>query len=118
MTPLEKDIERALTKMVGRHGGLCLKWVCPGWAGGPDRICLLPGGRIVFIELKRPEGGVISSRQKWWADKLSKLGFVHLWIHNHEELQLFRMAYLPPANEQTVAALHKMGQAVHREVRR
>ena len=87
MTPLEKDIERSLGRMVGKHGGLCLKWVCPGWAGVPDRIILLPGGRVIFVELKRPEGGVISSRQKWWANKLSRLGFLHLWIRNHDDIR-------------------------------
>ena len=43
---LEKDIERKLVDMVKRHGGLCLKWVCPGWSGVPDRIVLLPPGKI------------------------------------------------------------------------
>ena len=41
MTPLERDIERKLVGVVKHHGGLCLKWVCPGWAGVPDRIVLL-----------------------------------------------------------------------------
>lgn len=79
MTPLEKDIEAKLVALIRRRGGLCLKWVCPGWAGVPDRICLLPGGRVVFVELKRPKGGVLSSRQKWWRRKLQELGFRH-WV--------------------------------------
>jgi hypothetical protein len=86
VTPLEKDIEKALGRMIGRRGGLCLKWICPGWAGVPDRIVLLPGGRVIFVELKRPKGGVMSSRQKWWSDKLNKLGFFHLWIQNHSDI--------------------------------
>lgn len=49
MTPLEKDIEKALGRMIGRHGGYCMKWVCPGWSGVPDRICLLPAGRTLEI---------------------------------------------------------------------
>lgn len=79
MTPLEKDIEKKLVDTVRKRGGLCLKWVCPGWAGVPDRIVLLPGGRIVFVELKRPKGGVLSDRQKWWRRKLIELGFHH-WV--------------------------------------
>ena len=75
MTPLEKDIERKLRQMVERHGGLCLKWVCPGWSGVPDRIILLPGGRIVFCELKRPKGSVVSELQAWWKRRLTRLGF-------------------------------------------
>ena len=87
MNTLEKEIEKKLVDVVRSHGGLCLKWVCPGWAGVPDRIILLPGGRVLFTELKRPQGGVISSRQKWWANKLSRLGFVHLWIRNHDDVK-------------------------------
>ncbi len=87
MTPLEKDIEKALGRMIGRHGGLCLKWVCPGWAGVPDRIVLLPGGRVMFIELKRPKGGKVSGLQGWWADKLRALGFVHLIVKSHEDVK-------------------------------
>lgn len=75
MTPIEKDIEKALGRMIGRFGGRCLKWVCPGWAGIPDRVCLLPGGRVIFVETKRPTGGVIAERQKAWQRILQDLGF-------------------------------------------
>lgn len=85
-TTLEKDVEKALRRMIGRHGGLCLKWVCPGWSGVPDRIILLPGGRVMFAELKRPAGGTVGKLQKWWADKLSALGFLHLWIWGPEDV--------------------------------
>lgn len=87
MTPLEKDIEKALGRMVGRHGGLCLKWVCPGWAGVPDRILLCPGGLVMFVELKRPLGGRPGAMQKFWARKLSELGFLHLWVKSHEDVK-------------------------------
>ena len=87
MSTLEKEIEKKLTDTVRKQGGLCLKWTCPGWAGVPDRIILLPGGRVVFAELKRPKGGVISSRQKWWANKLSCMGFIHLWIRNEDDVK-------------------------------
>lgn len=79
MEKLEKDIERRLVDIVKKHGGLCLKWVCPGWAGVPDRIVLLPGGRVLFVELKRPKGGTLSTRQKWWRRKLRDLGF-SVWV--------------------------------------
>lgn len=87
MTPMERDIERALTGMVKRHDGLCLKWVCPGWVGVPDRIILLPGGRIIFAEVKRPKGGKVAPLQKWWAEQLEQLGFHHMWVYSHEDIK-------------------------------
>lgn len=76
MIKLEKDIEQKLRKMVEKHGGWCLKWVCPGWTGVPDRIVLLPGGRVMFIETKRPKGGKVGRMQLWWLDKLTSMGFL------------------------------------------
>jgi len=87
---LEKEIESKLRNMVKPTGGLCLKWVCPGWAGVPDRIVLLPGGRVIFVETKRPKGGVISKRQEWWRIKLCCLGFNHYYIWNKDDLEAFR----------------------------
>ena len=67
MTQLEKDIERQLVRIVKQHGGLCLKWVCPGWAGVPDRLVLMPGGRVYFVELKRAVGGRVSRLLVGWT---------------------------------------------------
>ena len=50
----EKSIELKLTRMVKKLGGICPKWVSPGFDGVPDRIVLLPGGRIAFVEVKAP----------------------------------------------------------------
>lgn len=50
----EKDIERKLVTETKKRGGLCLKWVCPGCDGVPDRIVLLPDGRAGFAEVKAP----------------------------------------------------------------
>ncbi len=50
----ERDVEKALVKAVQVRGGICPKWVSPGLDGVPDRIVMLPGGRIGFVELKAP----------------------------------------------------------------
>ena len=94
MTPLERDIERKLVGVVKQHGGLCLKWVCLGWAGVPDRIVLLPGGRVVFVETKRPKDGKLSKLQKWWAKTLRGLGFRVWHIWTFEDLEQFRQVVL------------------------
>lgn len=51
---LEKTIERKLTDAVRAAGGICPKLVCPGMNGMPDRLILLPGGRVAFAEIKAP----------------------------------------------------------------
>lgn len=50
----EKSIEQKLTLMVKKRGGICPKFVSPGFDGVPDRIVLLPGGYIAFVEVKAP----------------------------------------------------------------
>lgn len=84
---LEKDIEHKLKILVEtKLGGLCLKWVCPGWRGVPDRILLFPGGRVYFVELKRPKGGKVDPLQTWWKRRLEKLGFKVWHVYNADEL--------------------------------
>ena len=48
----EKAIERYLAACVKELGGICLKYANAGMVGYPDRICLLPGGVTVWVELK------------------------------------------------------------------
>lgn len=84
---LEKDIETKLRKMVEARGGLCLKWVCPGWSGVPDRIILLPGGHVIFAETKRPKGGKLSPLQNKWRLWLNKLGFWSVVVWDETDLQ-------------------------------
>ena len=88
MTTLEKDVEQRLVRLIKNHGGLALKWVCPGWAGVPDRIVLLPGGRIYFVELKRPDGRP-SELQKAWAKKIRPLGFTVFFLFSKKQVDAF-----------------------------
>lgn len=71
---LEKDIERHLRDGVRALGGLCLKFVTPGFTGVPDRIILLKGGVVAFAETKRP-GQRERQRQAFVQRILRKLGF-------------------------------------------
>ena len=89
---LEKEIERQLKIMVeSKLRGRCLKWVCPGWSGVPDRILLLPGGRVYFVELKRPQGGKTDPLQIWWKRQLESLGFTVWHVHNKEQLKYLEL---------------------------
>lgn len=72
----EAKIEKRLRMRIKTEipGARCLKFVSPGFAGVPDRIILLPGGRTVFVELKRP-GEKPQALQEWAQGVLKKLGF-------------------------------------------
>ncbi len=50
----EKIIEQKLVTAVKKHGGICPKFVSPGFDGMPDRLVLLPDGRFAFVEVKAP----------------------------------------------------------------
>lgn len=50
---LEKQIEKAVCDYAKSKGVLCYKFVSPGHAGVPDRMFVLPGGIVFFIEFKR-----------------------------------------------------------------
>ena len=59
---MESKIETALVVRVKTLGGTCEKFVSPGRRGVPDRIVTLPGGRIIFVELKGTSGRLSPSQ--------------------------------------------------------
>lgn len=69
----EDAVEKHLRKQVKRLQGVCVKiLLLTGW---PDRLVLLPGGRILFFELKRPKGGKFEPKQPRIHAMLRGLGF-------------------------------------------
>ena len=48
----EKQLEHKFTRAVKSAGGLALKFTSPGFDGMPDRIVLMPEGKIAFVEIK------------------------------------------------------------------
>ena len=58
----ESEIEARLVRGVKALGGVAYKFVSPGNVGVPDRVVVLPGGRVIFVELKA-EGGRLSPMQ-------------------------------------------------------
>ena len=73
MTMREKGIEQKFTLMVKQTGGLALKFVSAGMNGMPDRLVLLPGGHMAFVEVKAP-GKVPHPLQEARHRMLRKLG--------------------------------------------
>ena len=70
----EKQVEAKLVRAVREAGGMCPKLVSPGLAGMPDRLLLLPGCRIGFVEVKAP-GERPRTLQLYRHQQLRALGF-------------------------------------------
>ena len=73
---LESYYEDKLRKQVKAlgHGARCLKFESPGFTGVPDRMILLPGGNLIFVEMKQP-GKKERKRQEYVHGVLRGLGF-------------------------------------------
>lgn len=71
---LEKELERKLVKETKAFGGLCIKFTSPSLMGVPDRLVLLPRGKMGFVEVKRP-GEIPRPLQQKRMKQLSDLGF-------------------------------------------
>lgn len=71
---MEKTIEAYLRRRIKAAGGLALKLVCPGFTGVPDRLILLPGGKVCFAETK-DTGKTPRPRQRRVHAFLRELGF-------------------------------------------
>lgn len=80
----ERNLEYKLRDIIKALGGLALKLIASGFTGLPDRLILMPGGRIFFVELKNGNKGTLSARQTVVHKMLNKLGF-KVWIVKDEE---------------------------------
>jgi hypothetical protein len=101
---LEKDIERILVKEIKSLGGICLKYFNPNSTGWPDRLVILPGGDIFFVELKRP-GGKISSKQEVRLKTLQELGVNVAVIWSIDDVKEF----IRCIKEKTYTSIRGMG---------
>ena len=70
----EKTVEKKLILAIKDMGGIAPKFMSPGFDGMPDRIVLLPGGRMGFVEVKAP-GKVPRPLQEARHRMLQRLGF-------------------------------------------
>ena len=69
----EKAIEQYLTDSVKKSGGICLKYSNPGMVGFPDRVCLLPKGVTLWVELKS-KGQQLRTMQRIRITQMLRLG--------------------------------------------
>lgn len=90
---LEKQVEKKCGDIAKRRGCLWFKWSSPSTKGIPDRICILPGGKVLFVELKRP-GGKPTKLQAAMIRKLEKQGCDAYVVDNTAQWEGILDAYL------------------------
>ena len=81
----EKKIEQKLVTAVKKHGGMCPKFVSPGFDGMPDRLVLLPHGKFAFVEVKAP-GEKPRPLQLARHRLLRRLGFAVYVLDSEEQI--------------------------------
>ena len=83
---LEREVEKALIHQVRKHGGIAPKLTSPNNAGMPDRLVILPPGKVCFVELKAPgqQPRPIQLRQ---MARLSNLGCMVRTIDHPNHIQ-------------------------------
>ena len=89
---LEKDIEKLFRDEIKKAGGKAYKFTSPGNDGVPDRIVMLPGGRIVFVELKT-DTGKLSRLQELQCRQIADLGQTVRVLHGLAEVRDFFLEF-------------------------
>ena len=88
------EIEKKLVDAVKAADGMCLKFVSPGMDGMPDRLVLMPGGCMAFVETKAP-GKKPRLLQRYRHMQLRALGFQVFVVDAPEQIGEVLHAVLP-----------------------
>lgn len=84
----ERDIEKYLKAQVEEMGGLFMKFVSPGNDGVPDRIAIMPGGHVWFVELKTSKGRT-TAIQEWQIEQIKKRDVPAIVVKGMDEANAF-----------------------------
>ena len=85
---LEREIEGYLVRRVKEIGGIAYKFVSPAHRGVADRIVVLPGGGVIFVELKSATGKLTPLQEVFAAD-MQRLGQNYIVLKSREEVNAF-----------------------------
>lgn len=83
---LEREVEKALVRQVRQAGGIAPKLTSPANAGMPDRLIILPPGKVCFVELKAP-GKKLRPLQVRQMERLTQLGCTVRVIDHPNQIQ-------------------------------
>ena len=84
----EKAIEKYCQQVAKERGGVAVKFSSPANRGVPDRMLLMPGGKVAFLELKST-GKKPTKLQQWWIDRLASLGFKSGYADSKKSVKAF-----------------------------
>lgn len=101
----ETELERVARESAYARGGIALKLKTPGRAGAPDRLVILPGPRIGFLELKRDVTAEYQPGQKRYIEALRALGCIADVAHTPAQVLAFveRLARATPMQDHAAA---------------
>jgi hypothetical protein len=97
--PVKKEsaIEAELVRRVEAAGGICHKMMAIGRRGFPDRLVILPGAQVFFVECKRVKGGRFSAPQIWYAEKFGGLGVAIATVRKSADIDRLLQCRRPAA---------------------
>lgn len=81
----EVKIEIYLKEQIEKLGGIAYKFSSPARRNVPDRVCALPGGRTIYVEVKAP-GGRLSKGQEKEFQRLTNLGQPVFSVESKEQV--------------------------------
>ncbi len=84
----EKAIERHCQNKVIERKGISIKFSSPSNRGVPDRVIIMPGGKVGFLELKAT-GKKPTSLQRYWLNRMQDLGAVAGFADSTEAVDNF-----------------------------
>ena len=94
----EKATEQYLTACVKQMGGMCLKYSNPGMVGFPDRVCLLPGGITLWVELKS-KGQQLRTMQRIRISQMLHIGHLVNVCKSKEDIDKMLEPYKSGSHE-------------------
>ena len=82
---LEKEVEAYLVRRIKERGGVAYKFTSPAHRGVADRLIVLPGGQVWFVEVKT-ETGRLSKLQEVFRSEINTLGGNYICVYGNKEV--------------------------------